>query len=54
MAVVIGVWQMAAGRVIISTQISPPRTFPEMEQEREAAKVKCPQKDRNNVRAPPS
>lgn len=34
MAVVIGVWQMAAGRVIISTQISAPQTFPEMEQKR--------------------
>lgn len=34
MAVVVGVWQMAAGRVIISTQISPPQILPETEQKR--------------------
>lgn len=34
MPVVTGVWQMAAGRVIVSTQISPSRSLPETEQKR--------------------
>lgn len=50
MAVVVGVWQMAAGRVIISTEVSPPQTLPETELKRDN-KAKCPQKDRNKVRA---
>lgn len=50
MAVVVGVWQMAAGRVIISNQISPPQIY-QRRSKREATKVKCPQMDRNDVRA---
>lgn len=32
MAVVAGVWQMAAGRASVSTQISPSQSLPEAEQ----------------------